>query len=211
MDLTSPLRSLIPSLDSAVLEVLAGTESSLSLAQVARVAPRGSRPGLALAMGRLVEHGQVTATPANRGEMYRLNREHVLAESVLTASRARSTILARIGEHVARMEPQPVHVSVFGSFARREAGPASDIDLLFVLPAPPDDEWYDQVSRLDELVQAWTGNRVEYLAFSVGDLARVVQRQEPIVESWLADGVTVHGPAIESVVRDAADVERVTS
>ena len=67
------------------------------------------------------------------------------------------------------------------------------------------------MSRLDELVQAWTGNRVEYLAFSVGDLARVVQRQEPIVESWLADGVTVHGPAIESVVRDAADVERVTS
>ena len=33
MDLTSPLHSLIPRLDSAVLEVLAGTESSLSLAR----------------------------------------------------------------------------------------------------------------------------------------------------------------------------------
>jgi predicted nucleotidyltransferase len=211
MDLTSPLRSLIPSLDSAVLEVLAGTESSLSLAQVARVAPRGSRPGLALSMARLVEHGLVTATPANRGEMYRLNRDHILADAVLSASRARSTILARIGEHASRMEPQPVHVSVFGSFARREAGPTSDIDLLFVLPVSPDDEWYEQVSRLDDLVQAWTGNRVEYLVFSVGDLARVVQRREPIVESWLADCVTVHGPSIESVIRDAADVDLVTS
>ena len=33
MDLTSPLHSLIPRLDSSVLEVLAGTESSLSLAR----------------------------------------------------------------------------------------------------------------------------------------------------------------------------------
>ncbi len=67
MDLTSPLHSLIPTLDSAVLEVLAGAESSLSLAHVARVAPRGSRPGLALAMDRLVEQGLVTATPATSG------------------------------------------------------------------------------------------------------------------------------------------------
>lgn len=203
MDLTSPLHSLIPTLDSAVLEVLAGAESSLSLAHVARVAPRGSRPGLALAMDRLVEQGLVTATPANRGDMYRLNRDHVLADAVLSAARARSTVLARIGEHAARMQPQPVHVSVFGSFARREAGPASDIDLLLVLPIPPDDQWYEQVNQLDDLVQAWTGNRLECLVFSVGDLAGVVQRQEPIVESWLADCVTVHGPAIESVIHDA--------
>ena len=135
MDLTSPLHSLIPTLDSAVLEVLAGTESSLSLTRVTRLAPRGSRPGLALAMDRLVEQGLVLATPANRGDMYRLNRDHVLADAVVSASRARSAILARIGEDAARMEPRPVHVSVFGSFARREAGPASDIDVLFVMSA----------------------------------------------------------------------------
>lgn len=141
--------------------------------------------------------------------MYRLNRDHVLSDAVLSAARARSTLLARIGERAAGMEPQPVHVSVFGSFARREAGPASDIDLLFVLPVQPDDEWYEQVGRLDDLVHAWTGNRVEYLVFSIGGLARVIQRQEPIVESWLADCVTVHGPAIESVIRDAAGAELV--
>lgn len=211
MDLTSPLRSLIPSLDSAVLEVLAGSESSMSLAQVARLAPRGSRPGLSLALDRLVEHGLVTATPANRGDMYGLNRDHLLADAVLSAARARFTLLSRLGEHVAQMEPPPVHVSAFGSFARREAGPASDIDLLFVLPLAPDDTWFEQVTQLDDLVKTWTGNRMEHLAFSVGDLARVVQRQEPIVDSWLADCVTVYGPDIESVIRDAASVGSVTS
>lgn len=204
MDLTSPLHSLIPTLDSAVLEVLSGNESSLSLAQVTRLAPRGSRPGLALAMDRLVEQGLVLATPANRGNMYRLNRDHVLVDAVVSASRARSTILARIGVDVARMEPRPVHVSVFGSFARREAGPASDIDVLFVMSAVPDEGWYEQVSRLDDQVQAWTGNRMEYLVFSDSELARVVERQEPIVDSWLTDCVTVHGPSIESLIQNSA-------
>ncbi len=211
MDLTSPLHSLIPTLDSAVLEVLAGSESSLSLAQVTRLAPRGSRPGLALALDRLVEQGLVLATPANRGDMYRLNRDHVLADAVISASRARSTILARIGEHVAQMVPRPLHVSLFGSFARREASPASDIDVLFVMPGAPHDEWYEQVSRLDDQVQAWTGNRMEYLVFSDSELSRLIERQEPIVDSWLTDCVTVHGPSIESVIRNASGTARVTA
>lgn len=211
MDFASPLRSLIPSLDSAVLEVLAATESSMSLAQVAKLAPRGSRAGLALAIGRLVDHGLVTATPANRGDMFRLNRDHVLADAVLSAARARTTFLERIGEHVARMRPGAIHVSAFGSFARRDAGPDSDIDMLFVLPVPPDDSWFDDVSLLGDLVQTWTGNQMEYLVFSTGDLADIAKRHEPIVESWLADCVTIYGPSIETVLRDVADIEPVTS
>ena len=79
-----------------------------------------------------------------------------------------------------------------------------DIDVLFVMPAAPDDAWYEQVSRLDDQVQAWTGNRMEYLVFSGSELSRVVERQEPIVDSWLADCVTVHGPSIESVIQNVS-------
>lgn len=208
MDLSSPLRSLIPTLDSAVLEVLAGTESRLSLAQVSKLAPQGSRAGLALAVERLVEQGLVTATPANRGSMYQLNRQHVLAEAVLSAAMARPTILARLREHVALMNPVPAHVSVFGSFARREAAVDSDIDVLFVLPKEADDGWYEQVSDLSKSVYAWTGNRMEYVVLSLEGLAGVVQREESIVDSWLSDSVTVYGRAIEQHVGEAARLAR---
>ena len=60
------------------------------------------------------------------------------------------------------------------------------------------------MSRLDDQVQAWTGNRMEYLVFSGSELSRVVERQEPIVDSWLADCVTVHGPSIESVIQNVS-------
>ena len=56
MDLSFPLRSLVPSLDSAVLEVLAGTESALSATQIAHLADRGTRQGQALVLDRLVHN-----------------------------------------------------------------------------------------------------------------------------------------------------------
>jgi len=78
MDVSSPLRSLVPSLDSAVLDVLSRSESSFGPTQVVRQAGRGSRAGIQLVLDRLVEHGLVLAEPTNRGHMYRLNRDHLL-------------------------------------------------------------------------------------------------------------------------------------
>ena len=141
VDLTSPLRSIAPGLDSAVLHVLAGTESGLSASQIARLASRGTRVGQLPVLNRLVEHGLVIAEPANRGFLYRLNREHVLAEPVLMAVRARVTILQRLTQAVATLRPEPVHVSVFGSFARGEAGPDSDLDLLIDV-GPEHSSWF---------------------------------------------------------------------
>lgn len=200
--MTSPLRSLAPTLDSAVLEVLSSTESSLSLPRITDLAGRGSRQGLTLAMDRLVASGLVTATPANRGYMYALNREHVLAEAVLSAARARSTIIGRITEQITLMTPEPLHASLFGSFARREAGPDSDIDVLFILPHTPDDAWHAQAAALGDDVHAWTGNRMEYIALGIEDFDGAMERNELIIASWTADAVTLHGPAIESMMRE---------
>ncbi|MCU1500157.1 MAG: hypothetical protein JWM47_4110, partial [Acidimicrobiales bacterium] len=134
MDLTSPLRSLIPSMDSAVLEVLARTESALGSARIARLARRGSRPGHEHALRRLVEHGLVEAEPTNKGHMYRLNRDHLLAPVVLATMNLRSELLDRLRAAVAGLRPKPLHASVFGSFARGEATAESDIDLFLLMP-----------------------------------------------------------------------------
>lgn len=205
MDLASPLRSIAPTLDSAVLEVLAGTESGMGVGHIARLARHGTRQGLTLALERLVEQGLVLAQPANRGYLYRLNRDHVLAESILSASRARLAILARLSAAAAELTPSPLHVSVFGSFARREAGSDSDIDVLLVLAsgAALDDAWYRQLRDLGDRVMAWTGNRMEYLALTLDGLGETVAGGEGIVDSWLQDCVTVFGTPIEGVVADA--------
>jgi len=210
MDLGSPLRSLIPSLDSAVLEVLAGTESSLSMSEIGRLAGRGTRQGLNLVIDRLVEHGIVVADPASRGSLYRLNRDHVLAEAIVSACSARSAIFSRLFNAVGEMKPQPIHASIFGSFARHEAGPTSDIDLLLILPegVEIDDQWFGEMRVLGKKVVAWTGNRLEYLVFTEGELRDLVSRSEAIVDSWLADSVVVIGAPLDSIVSSMKSVGR---
>src|SRR5205807_8044578 len=136
------------------------------------------------------------------GYLYRLNRDHVLADAVLSACRARRTVLERLTEAVKDLDPEPVHVSVFGSFARREAGPDSDIDLLVVLPAPPanDRGWSDQLQSLGDRVLSWTGNRLECLTFTVDELHAVAASGEPIVESLRDHAVTLSGAHIDTVL-----------
>lgn len=196
VDLSSPLRSLAPSLDSAVLDVLCRTEAGLNAVQIARLASRGTRAGQRPVLDRLVEHGLVIADQANTGFLYRLNREHVLAPAVLAATDARREVLDRLTAACHRLIPDPVHASVFGSLARRQGGPHSDIDLMLIIPGdidPHGDAWVDQVRDLERDVLSWTGNRLQALTFTVGRFADVVRDGEPLVRTWSADAVTLLG------------------
>lgn len=195
MDLTSPLRSLIPSLDSAVLEVLARTESGLGVSRIARLASRGSRQGLALAVDRLVEHGLVLADPANHGYLYRLNRDHLLVPALLAATSVRSTVLERLRGAFAQLEPAPVHAALFGSFARGEGGPGSDIDLLLVVADDQvdDERLFAQVRALSEQVWGWTGNRAEVLVLGEDGCAAATRAGEPLVGALVEESIWLAG------------------
>lgn len=205
MDLSHPLRSIAPSLDSAVLGVLAGTESGLSAMQIARLAAKGTRGGQRHVLDRLVEHGLVTASPANRGYLYRLNRQHVLAPAIVSAVNARGEVLHRLITNVTALDPHPIHASLYGSFARGEAGPTSDIDMLIVFEsrAADEDPLTDQINALALRVLAWTGNRLEPLVVARDDLHGYVRRQEPIVRSWLNDSHTLLGTSIQELISQA--------
>lgn len=202
MDLSNPIRSVAPSLESAVLEVLANTESGLNASQIARLSGRGSRNGQAPVLDRLVEHGLVLADPAPTGHLYRMNRAHVLAPAVEAAANAREAAIDRIRTAAADLTPPPVHTSLFGSVARGEARPESDIDLLIVVPDHVDvraDPWLDQMSVLSDSVMTWTGNRLEPLVFTNARFAEIVADDEAIVREWISDAIDLTGQPLRTL------------
>ena len=201
MDVSSPLRSLVPTLDSAVLAVLAGSESGFGPTQVARLAGRGSRAGVQLVLDRLVEHGLVLAEPTNRGYMYRLNRDHLLTPAVLAAVAVRSELLTRLTSAAQALVPRPVHASVFGSFARGDGDQDSDVDLFLLTEADvtADPSWQRQMRLLEDLVHSWTGNRLELLTLDRDGLATAARNGEPIVEALRTDAVVLLGPDVASL------------
>ena len=200
-DLQHPLRSLVPSRDWVVLEVLASTQSGLGASQIARLSHEGSRSGQAPILDRLVEQGLVIAEPANHGFLYRLNRDHLLAPAVLHAAGLRAQVLKRLGELVAQLTPAPVHASVFGSFARGEANDESDIDILLIADSDQDvADWDTQIDLLQERVQLWTGNRCSCMAFSVERAQQLVAQEEPIVDNWVKDALVLIGEPLQRIL-----------
>lgn len=206
MDLSHPLRSLVPSLDSAVLEVLAGTESGLGTSQIQRLADRGSWTGHQKVLDRLVEQGLVLSEPTNKGFTYRLNRDHLLAPAVLGAVAVRGELLRRLSSAVAGLDPPPNHASVFGSFARGAGTEQSDIDLFLVMPKgydKPEGTWDEQLRRLEDRALVWTGNRLEVLVLTVRQLADAAAAGEPVIKSLQAEAITVRGPEVDAMLSTA--------
>ena len=191
----------MPSLDWAVLEVLAGTQSGLGASQIARLSARGTRAGHAAVLDRLVAHGIVEAEPANQGYLYRLNRDHLVAPAILQVATLRSELLRRIAAGIASLDPAPVHASVFGSFARGEAGETSDIDILLIASEELDiDTWDTTIEQLGSDTRRWTGNRCQFLTVSVARARELAQAHEAIVANWLEDELRLAGEPLSSIV-----------
>lgn len=192
----------MPTLESGVVEVLSRSESGLGTSRVASLVGRGTRPGIQKALLRLVEHGLVVADPTNHGATYRLNRQHLLTPALLSALEVRHQLLARLGE-VAGAVPGVVHASVFGSFARQDGNPDSDIDLFMLTDDhvhPDSPEWQISMRDLEEKVYGWTGNRLEMLTLDAAALGTASASGERIVTELRADAITVHGPDFASLL-----------
>lgn len=181
----SPIMSVIPSLDGAVLGALAATTAPLNLSNVHRLAQTGSLSGVRLVLVRLTSTGLVHEVPGG----YVLNRDHVAAESVLSLARLWGSVLERIRTEVATWAPQPKLVGLFGSAARRDGDESSDIDLLVV----SNDDAQDRSADLAERVERWTGNATHVITLTPRDLRRMRRAREQILTEWDRDLVVVSG------------------
>jgi predicted nucleotidyltransferase len=137
MDLSDPTRALTPTLDGAVLSVLASAGRPLSVGQVAEAAVRGSEIGIRRCLARLVDQGLVRATLMGRNHVFELNRDHVAAEAAVLLSGLRTATWDRITAELRSWHPRPLYAAVFGSAARGDGDEDSDIDILLVHPPFP--------------------------------------------------------------------------
>lgn len=140
MDLTDPTKALTPTLDGPVLAVLARAGHPLTVGEIAQQAARGSEIGVRRSVARLVEQGLVTATQMGRNVVHELNRDHLAAPAAVVLADLRVELWRRLREALSGWTEKPVHATVFGSAARGDGGPESDIDLLLVHRPFPGDE-----------------------------------------------------------------------
>lgn len=185
MDVSIPLRAVVPTLDGPVLTVLAATTAPLSLTEVHRRAGDGSKSGIRRVLLRLVDEGVVHEVPGG----YLLNREHLAAPAVELLASLHGELVARIRAEVEEWSSRPRLVGLFGSAARRDGDATSDIDVLVI----SDTDNVDDVDRLGERIEAWTGNTAQIVALTPADVRRLRRAKEAIVAVWDRELVVICG------------------
>jgi hypothetical protein len=192
MDFRRPLAVVTPTLDGDVLRVLVGVDAELTGAQVHRLVGHSSVAGVRRVLIRLSEQGIVDVRGAGAAKLYRLNREHVAARWVEGLAGLRSQVVERLRTHIGGWEIAPVVAALFGSVARGEAAPRSDLDIFLVRPTAADeDAWSDQTASIAAAATRWTGNDARTLEVGEDELADLAD--EPVIHDILEHGIELAG------------------
>jgi predicted nucleotidyltransferase len=190
VQLQNPVGVVAPTLDAPVIAVLARAEQSFTGRQVHRLAGHGTEQGVRNALERLVEQGVVRRSQAGASYLYELNRQHLAAPHLIGLATLRDDLFARWRELIGQWPVQPRVVVLFGSAARGDMRPNSDIDLLVVT----DDEHEaleESLARLQTSTAEWTGNDTRALHVT----ASQVGPDEPAIVAAAEEGITVSGDA----------------
>jgi predicted nucleotidyltransferase len=203
MNLSHPLEFISHPVDGRILEVLAGADASFTGRQIHGLLGAGSPRGVQLGLDRLRRQGIISAQPAGRAVLYRLNTDHLAAAHVHALAHLRHELLRRLRSELESWDPQPAAAYLFGSTARSDSTADSDVDLLLVRPRDVDDpdrpDWRHQVDALSRAISAWTGNDTRVVEFAEDEARSAVARRDPLLASIRDEGIHLVGD--ESVLR----------
>lgn len=194
MQLQSPMKVITPTVDGDVLTVLARADQQFTIPTLATIIQHRSPEGIRQALARLVEQGVVHQQSIGRARVYALNREHLAAAAIVELADLSRVLSRRIRDAIESWSEPPVYAAIFGSAARGEMKPNSDIDLFILRDRPLSPLWDMQVAQLLEDITSWTGNDAQALETAM-DEVRVNGHPEPVIDDILRDGIPVFGDA----------------
>lgn len=193
MQLNKPLATVTPTLDGAVLAVLASADAAFTISQVQRILTTASGEGIRKVLNRLAAQGVVLHETVGRTHTYQLNSEHLAAEPIRMLARLAATFFSRLEAHFQQWGEDLRYAAVFGSAATGHMRLDSDIDLLLVLSAdsPDDHAWERRLVELARLVTAWTGNDARVIEYTDDQLANATA--DSLLHDIAQQGRTVAG------------------
>lgn len=188
MRLQNPIAALTPTVDAAVLHVLARADSGFTAPAVHRLSPdKNSESGVRNALTRLVKQGIALEEIVGQTRSYRLNRQHLLAAAIMEMAHAKHLLLGHLRDEIRAWPLEPLDVRLFGSAARNEMRDDSDVDLLFIFPDGYDEDLAtSHLSDLSLKVASWTGNDTRPLVYRESEV-----EADRLFLNVIADGIPV--------------------
>ena len=199
MFLNHPIEALASPDKARILTVLCRSGQPLSGRTIAALTGSVSQPTVSRLLAAFTRSGLVVRVQGG----YVINREHLAYLAVDVLLESSSELRRRVDTAVAAWCFEPVAVVLFGSVARGEAGPTSDIDVLIVRPldvAVDDPQWAEDVATIAEELQRWTGAACNVLEYDAAELDHLAREGDPLVDALVRDGVTLAGVDVGQIV-----------
>ena len=206
MDFQRPVEAVIPGATGRLLAALARVDTELPISTLATVAAVGRTRASGL-IAQLHELGVVDRREIGRTTMVRLARESAVGQLLDQLGHLRTTVLARLQGLAGDIEPQPLTVTLFGSFARGEATASSDIDILAIRALGTGPEtWASTLGSFTTRARRLTGNPVQVLDYDLEELRRRAgSRAKAGRNFWDAvrrDGIVLAGSSIDILLEN---------
>lgn len=190
-----------------VLRVLVHSELDLTGRQIADMA--GLNPQTCQnTLDRLNELHLLATRRVGRAYLYRLRRENVLVQKLLTPllTAERDLLPDELSRVAERFEGTAIAVILFGSVARGEEAPGSDIDLCVITG----DARFREAARttadevLDQLTGA-TGLTPTIIVWTRDEFRERFNKGDDLARSILEEGQSVMGPPVYELLRDGEE------
>jgi predicted nucleotidyltransferase len=206
MDFRRPVEALIPGATGRLLAALARVDTELPISTLATVAAVG-RTRASGPVAQLHELGVVDRREIGRTTMVSLARDNAAGQLLDRLGHLRTTVLARLQDLAGEIEPDPLTVTLFGSFARDEATASSDIDILAVrAPGAGSETWTSTLGSFTTRARRLTGNPVQILDYNHEELRRRAASRAQVGRSfWNAlrrDGIVLAGSSIDILLEN---------
>ena len=179
-----------------VLRVLLGHGTILGAPDIARRA-HISLPTARDALRQLLAAELVSCTGAGRSVVCGMRHDHPLAPALaalFAAERSHAeSILAAVTSAASGLAPLPLAVWLYGSVARGEDDPSSDIDIALVSPLSHAGAQADALRQALAAALPQQTHRVSVVAFSRRDIQRLVSEEAPLWKDIVRDAVVLAG------------------
>jgi len=206
--LQSPLDAVLGSVTKVkLLRVLLPISRPVALREAARLA-RVSASGAQGALEELTSMGIVDRREATSQHLYQINVENHLADALRELFQAEderwADLLETIEEELRSrfFGPSIEAAAIFGSAARGDDHPGSDLDLLVVTGSEEDEDavWEQLLDRQPSLQREF-GVRISPVVISLDRLRERAEDGDPLIDAVIREGITVVKPPIEKLLR----------
>lgn len=188
----------------ALLRALTHAGRGLTGREVARAAGVAQRAGLD-GLARLENAGIVRRTPAGQANVFELRREHRLVQRAILPlfeqeGELRAEVFARLHD---ALEKQVLSGCVFGSTARGEDTPASDLDILLLVEGSEDiPRVEDRVSSVFEGLRHEFSLRPSSVIMVRAEFVRGYRAGRVFIRNVVREGETFAGRPLKALVDD---------